>query len=207
MNAWDRQPGEPGHWFDRFEVFRQLGPKRDMLSAYRSITGRQGADDLPGNWRDATTKWRWRERAEAFDDDERRKQREAEEEMRAEERQYRLQMLRASRQIIGRELANYAQDETKLKETSFGGIMAALQMVMREQRTEFGEASVITRQEQTGAGGGPVASVAVNQDEEAELLSVLDLEDVQAIKAIRAKARAKLLALRAGIEEADDGDD
>jgi len=70
MNEWDRQPGEPMLWYSRFTKFRLQGPRRSPLGVYneeRALAGTERRAGVPGAWTRALVKWRWRERAEAWD--------------------------------------------------------------------------------------------------------------------------------------------
>lgn len=62
---WDRQDGEPARWFDRFERYRKLGPRRTFEGAFREDTGGNGRAN--GRWWAEAARWRWKERAEAWD--------------------------------------------------------------------------------------------------------------------------------------------
>lgn len=76
--AWDRQPDEPNNWYARFERFRLAGPNRSVLAVYnaeRKAAGKSGAKSNPRPWDDAARAWRWRERAEDFDESERARRR------------------------------------------------------------------------------------------------------------------------------------
>lgn len=65
---WHRQPGEPSKWFDRFARWRDAGPQRSMLLAYKRENARNSAaQTVPASWRDAAAKWDWHARADAFD--------------------------------------------------------------------------------------------------------------------------------------------
>lgn len=69
---WERQPGESTTWFRRFcRVRNQIG-QRSLLSAYRAETEERGGKkrlprSIPGSWEDARIRFRWDERAEAWD--------------------------------------------------------------------------------------------------------------------------------------------
>ena len=67
--AWERLENEPNRWFQRFELFRLLGPNRSIAAVYRSeveAKGRKGSE--PGQaWYTAAADHRWLERAEAWD--------------------------------------------------------------------------------------------------------------------------------------------
>lgn len=70
-NAWDRLAGEPVLWFSRFERFRLAGPTRSVLSVYHAEVAREGAkrrNGLPSSWLRAVNRYRWRERADAWDE-------------------------------------------------------------------------------------------------------------------------------------------
>lgn len=78
---WERQPKEPSQAFDRFQRYLYLGASRSVYHAYVQVrderqrkrpaaAGRSGA---PKSWRDLAKRWRWQERAEAWDTDQRRK--------------------------------------------------------------------------------------------------------------------------------------
>jgi len=79
---WDRQPGESDAWYHRFHThFLLMGAERTLEGAFRPfVAGAQSGHNsgalppprrMPGSWRDAARKWRWDERARAYDDDER----------------------------------------------------------------------------------------------------------------------------------------
>lgn len=84
MADWDRleTEGETGRWFDRFERFRAAGPGRTLLGALHGEEADRGGERrsarLPGAWDRAAAKWRWRERAAAWDAEQARLAREAE---------------------------------------------------------------------------------------------------------------------------------
>ena len=75
---WDQQPGEPNRWYARFEQFRLAGPNRSLLgtlNADREQRGKKKARSIPGAWTENASRWRWRERAVAWDKQERRQAR------------------------------------------------------------------------------------------------------------------------------------
>lgn len=73
--AWDRLPGEPARWYNRFDAFRLLGPARSVEQAYRQDTGRR--TPAPGEWKKTARRWRWHERAQAWDAETRKGRQEA----------------------------------------------------------------------------------------------------------------------------------
>lgn len=69
---WDQQPGESKLWFKRFSLFLLLGPTRSVVEAYRAEYGRkhEGAatpKEAASNWKTMAARWRWNDRAEAWD--------------------------------------------------------------------------------------------------------------------------------------------
>lgn len=66
IDAWDRLEGEPPRWYARFEVFRQLGSGRSVAACWRADTGRVG-QEAPSRWNTSARRWRWAERALAWD--------------------------------------------------------------------------------------------------------------------------------------------
>ena len=72
---WDLIPHEPDLWFRRFREFYLLyGPERSVETAFGNwkTTTPEGslsrAKRPPTNWRKTAAKWRWAERAEAWDE-------------------------------------------------------------------------------------------------------------------------------------------
>ncbi len=67
-SVWDRQEGETPKAFAAFVVFRDQGPSRSLDAAYREARGqRSGNKRAPGTWTDWYTRYRWKQRAEAYD--------------------------------------------------------------------------------------------------------------------------------------------
>jgi len=68
---WDPQPGERPKAYESFRVYRDLGPKRTLLAASQAIKGETGGKKggkPPSHIERLASKWRWRERAKAYDD-------------------------------------------------------------------------------------------------------------------------------------------
>jgi hypothetical protein len=59
--AWDRWPKEPPRAYDAFRRFRDAGPLRNLAAV--------GGDSNPRTVERWSAKWRWRERAVAWDDE------------------------------------------------------------------------------------------------------------------------------------------
>ena len=77
---WGRQPGEPEHWFRRFQQYLDQEPPRSVLRVYRGYLARKGPersgktplekiDYFPPTWRAARDKYHWLDRASAYDRD------------------------------------------------------------------------------------------------------------------------------------------
>jgi hypothetical protein len=76
--SWERLPGEPALWYERFRSYLFQGPPRSLVAVYRGMLEEKGAnrrgkkplhevETIPGYWSIATRKFRWRERVTAFD--------------------------------------------------------------------------------------------------------------------------------------------
>jgi len=68
---WERPPGEGGRWFARFERFRLAGPARSLLALFNADRLARGLPKqrcVPGAWAQAAKRWRWQERAQAWDE-------------------------------------------------------------------------------------------------------------------------------------------
>jgi hypothetical protein len=67
---WERQPGESNLWYDRFEAYRLAGARRSLLGAVNAERRRRNAPpgrSVPQAWAKNAKRWRWLERAEAWD--------------------------------------------------------------------------------------------------------------------------------------------
>jgi len=72
LREWDQQAEEPTLWYERFWVWLH-DPRRSMLGVYngeRVKAGKGKAESPPGAWTKAAEKWKWSERAQAWDDNE-----------------------------------------------------------------------------------------------------------------------------------------
>ena len=76
---WDRLPGERNLWYSRFEEYRLMGPNRSMLEVCnrsRDIKGKNRSVNTSQSFVNAAKKYKWTERAEAWDEEQRRLDRE-----------------------------------------------------------------------------------------------------------------------------------
>ena len=62
---WHQLPDEPPDWYDRFHTFLNLGPSRSLTAAYREWTNSNGKPSSTSSHQ--YHKWRWKERAMAYD--------------------------------------------------------------------------------------------------------------------------------------------
>lgn len=151
MNDWDRLPSESGLWYERFDLYRLAGPGRNLDATYRLATGKEGR--AGASWWNACRKWRWEERAEAWDVVEREALRAAEEERRREAREERLRLLGEARRAVWQGLEN--ADLAKLSKEEARGMLGTLRIfffdALKGERLELGEPTEIVRED-----SGPV---------------------------------------------------
>lgn len=105
---WERQPGEPLRWFERFTRYRLMGATRSIDRVYLQEEDQKGpkgakkpkkSERASGAWRTFAQKWEWTERAEAWDLVEAEAQRiKGEEQFRRDLDQHRENCLTLSRQ-------------------------------------------------------------------------------------------------------------
>lgn len=67
MADWEQQPGESGAAYGAFCVFRDLGPGRELTAAYRQAAGKPEARQSSGCWNSWAGRYRWADRARAYD--------------------------------------------------------------------------------------------------------------------------------------------
>jgi hypothetical protein len=78
MAEWDKKPGEPAFWYARFHAYLMLGPSRSLLKAYNAERSRKDPDKprtyaLSEGWQKSAVRWKWKKRAEAYDEEERQR--------------------------------------------------------------------------------------------------------------------------------------
>jgi hypothetical protein len=68
---WEPQPSEPAIWYTRFAEYLRLGPTRTMQRVRDNLCEETGKTSYKcgGHWSVAAQKWRWQERARAWDVD------------------------------------------------------------------------------------------------------------------------------------------
>ncbi len=69
---WSRQDGEPLNWYKRFAQFylSQVGTRSLLaaVNAERDAKGKQRSNNVGRTWRESFVKWRWKDRAGAYDE-------------------------------------------------------------------------------------------------------------------------------------------
>jgi len=74
MMPWLKMNGEPNIWYERFSIFRRMGHTRSIIGALNKELATKGEEkqgSIPGAWSKASKRWKWKERAEAWDDHQR----------------------------------------------------------------------------------------------------------------------------------------
>lgn len=102
---WEQQVGEPDRWFSRFQTYLDLGPIRSVVQVYRAEKGRDGHAQACGRWKLSATRWRWTERARAYDAHQRQERQRANLAALDEAREGHL---RIARQIVAKALEFYS---------------------------------------------------------------------------------------------------
>lgn len=81
VKAWNRQPSEPARWYQIFvKYYLAMGLRRSISGAYSRFLAEadpqehekhiaSGYGNVPSTWRGMATRWSWRERAEAYEED------------------------------------------------------------------------------------------------------------------------------------------
>ena len=83
IHPWECQTGENSRWYGRFLAYRDMGPSRSILGAYKrelaeNSRKEQDKASVPNSWDNASKQFRWAERADAWDRSERDRQRQNE---------------------------------------------------------------------------------------------------------------------------------
>jgi hypothetical protein len=151
---WERQPGEPNLWFSRFERFRLTGPSRSLLGTVNAELveeGRKRQAKVPGAWNRAAIQWRWRERAEAWDELERQKARETRSKEIEEMNRRHIQESKALQQKAVQRLQSLKPEELSVFE-----LLRFLLDAAKLERTAHGEPEKVEERRVTGKDGNAV---------------------------------------------------
>jgi len=148
VDAWERQAGEPNLWYGRFEVFRLLGPGRSIEAVFQAEgpakVGKGQQKRRPSrHWYRASQRWRWPERAEAWDGAERDLIRAAEAAGRVERHRLRLERAGAAQAFAASgltvaELGTLSKEEAR---SMLGVLRLMLLEGMKAERLEDGEST------------------------------------------------------------------
>jgi hypothetical protein len=166
---WDRMPGEPNRWFSRFERYRLVGSGRTLLGTVNAEKGQKGQKRqtvIPGAWSRAAAQWRWKQRAEAWDEQERQKAREAHAHAIEEMNQRHVQEAQALQSKAIQRLKTLDLDDLSAADVARFVVEAT-----RLERTARGEPEAIEERRLTGKGGGPLTfslEDAISADKELE---------------------------------------
>lgn len=142
MAEWDRQEGEPVNWFERFESYRKMGPQRTLLGCVNKERQNRATSNIPGAWRDAAEKWRWKARAEAWDAEQTRLNREAEVEVLVSRRKAWIAQAQAVQGKAVERLLTLEADDL-----SFRDVLAGLAEGVRLELLARGQPGEITEQQ------------------------------------------------------------
>lgn len=183
---WDRLPGENNLWWDRFDRYRLMGPSRSVLACYNDERATQGltqAKYAPSSWRGAEVRYKWRERAEAWDESGRTQNNIEHADDRAKakaQRQELVDVLRDLALTLAQQNQALIEKDKPLNPYQVAQVAIVLRAALAESRLEFGEPTEIRGV--TGADGGPI------QTQELSKLGVTDEQK----KAIIRQAAARL---------------
>lgn len=75
-DPWDQLPEESNLWYGRFTIYLRMGTERNVLEVYnrwREAHGRKRVKAAGGSWTGCTIKYKWHDRASAWDDFERQR--------------------------------------------------------------------------------------------------------------------------------------
>lgn len=148
---WERQAGESGLWFSRFDkFFRPLGPERNLLRAYknwyRAEKGRESQSvSAPTSWREAAEHDQWRDRAQAWDVAQRLERLKMEDEERRRNRERRLILLNALMTRVSEAVLKLEAEDAK-----WSDVTAAVRVAVQELRHEYGEDVTTVKVEAVG---------------------------------------------------------
>lgn len=133
QRSWDRMPEENGKWYKRFCDFLDMAPeKRSLAGVYnagRETEGKGRAKCAPETWVKASRKFKWLERAAAYDNDRRQEEEREHAEQQSQERAELYQLRRQARED---ELANAQQ----IRSTALALLDKPIELVKEEKKVE-----------------------------------------------------------------------
>ena len=140
---WDRITDEPAQWYARFQKYLAAGPQRTFVDVYRGEpkrrTPKKRPKTVPAGWQTQIKKWRWKERAEAWDVEEADDQMASLEELRLKRRLLNIEM-RDSMFDQFKKMANYPLHETIAPGPDGGMVMIKPVKWDKEDVLKFAEA-------------------------------------------------------------------
>lgn len=147
VRLWDRMEGEPNSWYDRFTIYRLLGSRRSIQAAHTQYARQEGysSERPPTSWYRQAEKWRWKERAEAWDEAERKAFEVSEQIRRYEARRRRLGMIEAAQEGAYKALELAKLDDLSVDQARelLGVIRLLLMDALKAERLEYGESTEI----------------------------------------------------------------
>lgn len=158
-DAWERMEDEPNLWYDRFVSYLQMGPSRSLLGAENLEKARNGLKksevSASGAWRDSAKQWKWKERAEAWDDYRRKQvftQGNAYDVARVERLNHYSERLEAELDKMLDALAKKKIKKAWFNQFLYGRYLETLEALA----SETGGRVKTTKQEHSGPGGGAI---------------------------------------------------
>jgi hypothetical protein len=153
---WEKQKGENGRAFRAFCIYRNLGVNRSIaLTAkefYKSKEAKKRSTQ--GTLSDWSSRHFWVSRADAWDLDQQRKDDEELADERVSARKRRLEIAQEQQTIALRRLREIYANEKKRDRFTIHAALRMMELGMRNERLELGEAT--DRIESTGADGQPI---------------------------------------------------
>jgi hypothetical protein len=104
-DPWEQLVGESQRAYAAFCAYRDLGPERSLLKAFRQQKGKEAAKTTDGTWTGWSSTFRWSERVKAYDTAVEKKRRETLE----RERENRVREMRARAEATGKRLQTTAE--------------------------------------------------------------------------------------------------
>lgn len=172
---WLRGKDEPTLWYDRFTIYRRLGSRRSIVATVnveRASKGQDKTDEIAGAWRINSKKYKWEERATAWDD-----HRRAQEEFKWEKRQEKIKeqewdmaqkLIEKATQMLTFPLATTTRETksvdgkttevTTVKPTRWGMSDAARVLKTASELARLSSNLTTSRHEITGKDGEPLIS-------------------------------------------------
>jgi hypothetical protein len=171
---WERWQSEPAIWFGRFVKYRDKGSTRAIMDVWKDDP-RRGKTTIKPNpaWYQNAKRWRWSERADAYDAEVYRLDLVNRANEKAQWAKLRAGFLQAYASRLSDALEKFTALQNKPKkeggkdyEYTLSEITNAFTALMREARAEFGEPQEKRQLELMGKDGKPIEFDASLTDEE-----------------------------------------